>query len=259
MQNPHAIPVSVPTSDPDRGQRNAPRIWLLRSTSAIMVTIIAAAICIGANRAEPTAARAQVQPLQPLSSTTARTVSTEGDWPALSVDYRTPHGRGHLEYTNAHDWTARSPGSVMTFSGTTLSHDAANTVFANGEPAIVHEDLHDGIAVPERWLHPRFAATLLFRNYAVTPGSTPQTLQFQMRWTAPCPPQSPPGTPDTPRPASCETPATAATGTDTYTELETYIFRTDITPPLAILGTSEIDGVTTVLFEVLSVNVHTTP
>ncbi|MCO5178183.1 MAG: hypothetical protein M9890_14605, partial [Thermomicrobiales bacterium] len=61
----------------------------------------------------------------------------------------------------------------------------------------------------------------------------------------PCPIQEA-GHPPMPQPAACD-------HGDTYREVESWTFRTDITPPMVISGYNEIDGKVVSTVEVLNV------
>lgn len=170
------------------------------------------------------------------------------DWPSLTVVYQSDGIIARLDYHDAYLWrkeileNRRDPTSV----GTVMSFD--RTVFR------IHQDrahdwrdtLADGTAVPERWLHPGFQSALEYRHFVVAEESLPGTLTYRQTIPAAACPLQEAGHPPIPQPAACE-------HGDTYREVETWTFRTDITPPMAIIGRSEADGQVQWQVEVLSV------
>ena len=189
------------------------------------------------------------------SEASTGTLATAG-WPPLAVTYRMDDTIARLDYQDARHWRKEvlesrghpaSVGTVMSFEDSTVRHYPVNTIDARtGQAAVEQDTLTDGIAVPERWLHPGFAAVLKYKHYVVSDGDTPQTLVYRQVFPAvKCAVQEP-GRPPTPQPAPCA-------HSDTYREVETWTFRTDITPPMAIAGRSEAEGQVQWQVEVLSV------
>lgn len=178
------------------------------------------------------------------------------DWPPLTLIYRSDAAVVRLDYQDARRWrkevveNSRDPssvGTVMSFGDTTVRHHPANTVDAStGQASVYEEPVTGGIEVPERWLHPGFAAILQQKHFVASAGEAPDTVVYQQVIPAASCPAQEAGHPPIPQPAACET-------GDTYREVETWTFRTDVTPPMAIAGRSEADGQVQWRVEVVSV------
>jgi len=182
------------------------------------------------------------------------------DWPAMFVIYRTGDTIVRLEYQDAYQWrkevieSPRDPemvGKVMTVHDMTYTESIPNTVDRESrEPATYTETLPSGKVAPERWLHPDYAQFLETKHFVASAGDVPNEIAYRQVWTVPCAP-APSATdshPTIPQPAACDS------GT-TYEEVESYVFRTDVTPPIAVAGYTEVDGKMTWQFEVLEIDV----
>lgn len=177
------------------------------------------------------------------------------DWSSLAVTYRMGNTVVRLDYQDAYHWRkeilenrddSELAGTVMTFEDSTYREYPVNTIDKRTGQAFVYEEtLTGGIEVPERWLHPGFLAVLIQNHFVSSDNNESGTLKVQQTLTIPCTPQEP-GHPPIPQPAACER-------SDTYREVETWTFRTDITPPMVIAGRSEADGQVQWQVEVLSV------
>lgn len=178
-------------------------------------------------------------PAAPASPST----SGVGDWPPMTVVYRVDGVEARLAYVNARQWRTdvlKNPaapdmvGFVSIFDGTTYTDYTPNTVdLKTGQPAKMVRDLPDGVALPERWLRPDFATMLAQRNFVVS--AFDGRLQYRNTLTYAC------ATPEPGRPALPNQPAACASG-NTFDEVETYTFRTDVTPPIVSSFTIERDG-----------------
>lgn len=185
--------------------------------------------------------------------------NTASDWPAMTVVYRSDGTLVRLEYLDAHHWrkeileSTYNPemvGKVITFDGMAYTESIPNTVnVESGNPALYTEVLPNGKEVPERWLRPEYTQSLEAKHFVVSAGDTSNEAVYRQVWTVPCPPAPNETDPHPPisQPAACDT------GT-TYAEVETYVFRTDVTPPLAIAAYTEVGGETTWQFEALEVD-----
>lgn len=207
------------------------RHWLLAIASLLASLLVMALIM--SRSAEADSAKAQAG----------------ADWQPVTVTYRSGSTIAQLEYMDARHWRKEiiedrlhpeAVGSVMSFGDQTFRQTQRDT-------ATAYEDtLTDGVAVPERWLHPGFDAVLQYKHYVASPGDAPNTIVYQQVFpTVPCPVQEV-GHPRIPQPAACD-------HGNTYREVESWTFRTDITPPMVISGYNEIDGKIVSTVEVLSV------
>lgn len=182
--------------------------------------------------------------------------AVRGDWPRLSVTYRMGNTVIRLDYEDARHWRKEIlesrddpalTGTVMEFDDSTYREHPADTIDAStGQASVYEEPVTGGIEVPERWLHPGFATVLQQKHFVASMGETTGIAVYRQVFPAvKCAVQEP-GHPPIPQPAACE-------HGDTYREVETWTFRTDITPPMAITGRSEADGQVQWQVEVLSV------
>lgn len=171
------------------------------------------------------------------------------DWQPVTITYQSDSTIARVEYRDTQYWRKeiiedrRHPeavGTVMSFGDQTYRQTQSDI-------ATDYEDtVTDGIAVPERWLHPGFEAVLQFTHYVAHTGDAPNTAVYaQVFPSVPCPVQEA-GHPSMPQPAACD-------HGDTYREVESWTFRTDITPPMVIWGYNEVDGKVMSTVEVLSV------
>lgn len=174
------------------------------------------------------------------------------DWPAMTITYIAEGSMVRVEYESRNEWRSQvvsgvSPGVVTEFVDGTYRTFERQIV--NGDAATVErrrETYSDGVVVPARWLHPEFAVGLEYRRYTVTTDATADRATYSMRYTIPCPPDTPGHPPIPDLPEVCNTQVT-------FEELETFVFRTDIEPPMVVDYISDVEGEATIVAQVVDV------